>query len=371
MKLHKKGMIFTGLSAVTFLLFALLFLVGEGAVATMTGDLDALSGGERWSATGEPYATIAVHTDTESAFTRNQVESYALSVDNGLLTASMASTEGGSVWTYGYFTEDVLSVTGPKATANLQVMATGGSFFTFHPLTFLYGAPYTYDKSLPYGVVLDEYAAWRVFGASDVVGMTLTIGGKEFTVTGITAHERDSEGYKRAYGDLPRLYMSYYGYEVIEGDEKANITTLEMAIPNPVDGFAKNIFDNAVKTNEDTTVVQENHERYSLVNRFNRMKELPYMGMRNDRIVYPYFENELQVMDYTASLWMFFQTIAGGIAILALLVSLIALFASGFSPTAIAKTGWHKWEDVFDKYMANQRRKRNAKKKKRKQASET
>ncbi len=365
MKLHKKGMFVCALSALLFVLFALLFLAGEGAVSLMSADLDALTGGERWSSTGEPYATMALHTDSESALSRNQVESYALAIDNGLLEASMAS-ETGSVWTYGYFTETTMSVKGPKSTSMLQTMAVGGSFFTFHPLTFLYGTYFTYDKSLPYGVVLDEFAAWRVFGAIDVVGMTMEIGGKEFIVTGITTHERDTEGYLRSYGEIPRMYMSYYGYEILTDDNQNNITTLELALPNPVKGFAKNIFDNAVSINEDTMVLRENHQRYSLVNRFQRMKELPFMGMRNDRIVYPCFENELQVVDYTASLWMIAQTVTGGIAILALLVSVISLFLSGFSFGKVGKMAWHRWEGAFDTYMVNQRKRRNAKRKQQK-----
>ncbi len=364
MKLHKKGLAVSGIAFAVFLLCLLLFFAGEWAAASLTEDIDALSGGERWSAKGEPYATIALHTDTESALNRNQVESYALSIDKGLLEASMASEGSGSVWTYGYFAEEVVSVKGPKTTSSLQTMAVGGSFLTFHPLKFLYGAAFAYDKSLPYGIVLDEDAAWRVFGAIDVVGMTVEIGGKEFTVTGITAKERDTEGYDRAYGEIPRMYMSYYGYEAIFGDEKTNITTLEMAIPNPVDGFARNIFDNAVKINEDTMVLRENHQRYDLLERFRRMQELPYMGMRNDRIVYPCFENELQVIDYTASLWMIAQVIAAAVAILALLTSIIAVFLSGFSFGALGKMAWHKWEDVFDGYMTKQRKKRHAKRKK-------
>ncbi len=364
MKLHKKGLAASGIAFAIFLLFLLLFFAGEWAVASLTEDLDALSGGERWSAKDEPYATIALHTDTESAMSRNQVESYALSIDRGLLEASMTAEGSGSVWTYGYFTESVLSVKGPKSTASLQTMAVGGSFFTFHPLKFLYGAPFAYDKSLPYGVVLDEDAAWRVFGAIDVVGMTVEIGGKEFTVTGITAHERDTEGYTRAYGEIPRIYMSYYGYEIVAGDAENNITTIEYAIPNPVDGFARGIFDTAVKINEDTMVLRENFQRYDLLERFRRMGELPYMGMRNDRIVYPYFENELQVIDYTASLWMIAQVIAAAVAILALLTSIIGVFLSGFSFGALGKMAWHKWEDVFDGYMTKQRKKRHAKRKK-------
>ena len=345
MKLHKKGLLASAFSGLFCILMAVLFAVGEGIAAGLTGDLDTLSAGERWSAAGEPYASITLHTDTDNALSRNQVESYAMAIDTALLNASIASEGSGSIWTYSYFAEDLVSVTGPKATASFRTMAAGGSFFTFHPLEFVYGAPFVYDRSLPDGIVLDEDAAWRIFGAVDVVGMTVQIGGRDMTVTGIVRKERDSEAYEKAYGDIPRMYMSYYGYERIFG-EGNTITTYETVLPNPVKSFAMNIFETAVQIREDSMVVRENSERYTLVNRFNRMTEIPYMGMRNDRIIYPYFENELQVTDYQTSVWMILQTAAGGGAVLGLLVSIICLFASGFSPAAILKTGWRKLEKV-------------------------
>ena len=166
--------------------------------------------------------------------------------------------------------------------------------------------------------------------------MTIEAGGRELTVTGITRRERDTEAYEKSYGDMPRMYMSYYGYEVIYG-EKSNITTLEMALPNPVKGFGMNIFQTAVQVQEDGMIVRENAIRYTLGNRLERMKELPFMGMRNNRVIYPYFENELQVMDYYTSLWMVFQTVVGMASLLCLLVAIISLFASGFSVTGMVR----------------------------------
>lgn len=358
MKLKKKGMLLTAFAAILCLLFSAMFGIGEAVAAGMTTDLDALSGGKRWSASGEPYATITLHTDTVSAMTRNEVESYNRAIDAGLLNASIASPENGSVWAYCYYADTQTAVTGPKSTAQIRTMAIGGNFFTFHPLKFLYGSPLPYDRSLPDAVVLDEEAAWRLFGAVDVVGMTLQTGGRELTVTGIVTGERTTDAYEKAYGDMPRMYISYYAWEAIMG-ESADITTYETALPDPVKSFAMNIFKEAVRINEDSMVVKENSSRYSFLNRFQRMKELPYMGMRNDRILYPYFENELQVMDYHTAVWMIFEIIAAALALLCLLTALISLFASGFSVSGLVKEGWCR----ADKAWRNRRKHRNRKKK--------
>ena len=163
MKLHKKGMLASGFSAILCVLFILLFFLGEWTAAGMTRDLDALNAGERWSAAGEPYATITLHTASESALSLNQVESYAMAIESGLRSASIESSESGRVWTYSYFAEDLVTVSGPKAQAPLRTIAAGGSFFTFHPLEFVYGAPFTYDRALPDGLVLDDLETLREY----------------------------------------------------------------------------------------------------------------------------------------------------------------------------------------------------------------
>ncbi|MBR4961068.1 MAG: ABC transporter permease [Clostridia bacterium] len=346
MKLNKKGMLLSGVSGILCILFAILFGIGEWAAAGMIGDLDALNSGERWFSDGEPYANIALHTDADSAMTRNEVENYNRSIDTGLVNASIDAPENGSAWAWCYYADTQTSVTGPKSTAQISTMAVGGNFFTFHPLAFLYGAPFSYDRALPDTVVLDEDAAWRLFGAIDVAGMTLEIGGRELTVTGIVARERYTYAYEKAYGDMPRMYINYYAWEAIMG-ERADITTYEAVLPDPVKSFAMNIFKDAVRINEDTMVVRENSSRYSLISRFQRMKELPYMGMRNDRIYYPYFENELQVMDYHTSVCMVLETICAALSLLCLLLSGISLFVSGFTVSGLVKNGWNRVQKAW------------------------
>jgi len=354
MKLHKKGMLASGFSAILCVLFVLLFFLGEWTAAGMTRDLDALNAGERWSAAGEPYATITLHTASESALSLNQVESYAMAIESGLRSASIESSESGRVWTYSYFAEDLVTVSGPKAQAPLRTIAAGGSFFTFHPLEFLYGSPFTHDPTLPDGVVLDEDLAWRLFGTLNVVGMEFTWNERVLTVTGITARERDTAAYEKSYGELPRMYMSSYGYHAGNYSE-GGYTTFEAALPNPVDGFADNIFRTAVMFNEDTAVVRENSVRYTLANRCRIIPTLPYMGMRTDRIVYPCFENELQTVDFHAALWTLAGLICLGISALSLLIAVICLFRSGFSPTGIVKHWVTKTADKISKHKTRKK----------------
>lgn len=361
MKISRKWMTAALISVCVLLVFLLFAGVCEWISHSMTSGIQELDAGARWSSDGSPYATIALYTDISTAMTRNTVEGYAYSISNALLSASVDSPEGGSSWTYAYYGEETTSVTGPKGSASAELQYVGGSFFVFHPLHFLYGAPFTYDSALPDGVVIDETLAWRIFGALDVVGMELTWNNRSFTVCGIVQAERSTAAYQKAYGETGRIYMSYYGFEIARGSEQ-NITAFEVTIPNAVKSFAMNIFNSAVTVNEDTMIVHENSERYSFVNRFKSIATLPYQGMRNERIVYPYYENELRVLDFQTGIWMTAEVVGLVGVALGLLSAVFCVWRSGFSPTAIFKKGLHRLGDAYDKKKTERMRKKKHKK---------
>lgn len=341
-------------------LFLLLFGGSQLICRNLTADLDALNAGERWSASGEEYATLVLHTDNSTALSEYQVENYVSAVGKALEEAAVTSSDRGSVWTYSFYGESTLQLKGPKSSSAANVMYVGGNFFTFHPLEFLYGSPFAYDPALPDGVVLDDELAWRLFGTLNVVGMEITWNERVLTVTGIVAGERDSAAYEKAYGDTPRMYMSYYGYKAGTYAD-GGFTTFEVTLPNPVDGFADGIFRGAVQINEDAMVLKENSSRYTFLNRCRIIPTLPYMGMRTDRIVYPYFENELQTLDFHSALWTLAGLICAGLGVLAFLTALISLFCSGFSPTALLKQGVTKTIN----YVSNHKNRKSMKNRRR------
>lgn len=337
-KVNRKILLFSGWAALVFAGCALLIGALELIALGVSSPVNFIKAGERWSASGEPYATIALYAEDDSALSKDQIERYAESMDSALLAASIDSSENGRAWTYAYSAETALSVTGPRSSARAAVTACGGDFFVFHPLNFLYGAPFLNDASIPNGVVLDENLAWKIFGALNVVGMEMSIGETTFTVTGVVAAERTSSAYSYTYGETPRMYMSYPAYDKINGED-ADITVYEVTLPNPVKSFAMNIFETAVTVNEDTSRLAEVSARYGIVNRFENMKRLKYSWAEGERIFYPYWENEARMIDYTCAVIMIFEIIFLSVGVFALFLSFILFKVSGFSLLDAAKTG--------------------------------
>lgn len=339
-KVNKKVLKASGILALIFAVCLIFLGIAELYVKGTENSLNYIHAGERWSAEGEPYAVISMYAEDSAAVSSQQISQWAYSMDTGLLESSVTPKENARSWAYCYGTQDVLTINGPMGSASAEVIAAGGDFFVFHPLKFTYGSAFLNDPSNPMGVVIDRELAWKIFGAENIVGMVLQIGGEDFTVVGISTRESDGEIYNYTYGERPRLYMSYAGYVKIAGDGK--ITMFEAALPNAVKGFAKNIFDGAVKVNEETAWVFEVSDRFSLLSRWENMKGLKYSWIRENRIEYPYWENEAKVADYRCAILMIFETAFAAVGVTAMLLSFILLRVSGYTFTDTVKNTWNK-----------------------------
>ncbi len=316
---------------------ALLFVgVMEGAVRLMENKLDFLDAGERWSADGSRFAVCALYQEREAAVPVDQALTWAHQIDTALLEASVTPKEGGRSWAYCYGTTTEMTVSGTMNSATAAVVAAGGDFFVFHPLTFSSGAPFLNDSSNPCGVVLDRELAWKLFGAVNVVGFTVTINNVDFTVTGISEKSSNDSVYQTTYGETPRMYMSAAGYAKVVGHENF-VTFFEAALPNAVRGFAWNIFDGAVPSGSASGQSAEVTERFALKKRFEHMKTLDYSWVRQNSIELPYWENEASVYDYRAATLIPWEIVFAAVGAAALLASLICLRASGWTLTGSAK----------------------------------
>jgi hypothetical protein len=324
----------SGIAAIVLAASLLVCGIFELCVLGLKNRLDYLDAGKRWSADGSRYAVIGLYAEESAGISADSAEGWTHSVDGKLSEASVTPAEGARAWAYCYGTDAVLQVVGPKGNANAETIAANGDFFVFHQLKFRYGSGFLNDPVNPMGVVLDRDLAWRVFGAENVVGMTVTVSGEEFTVVGIAEKESSAGPYTRAYGTTPRMYMSYAGFSKIG---EGNITFFEAALPNAVKGFAYNIFTESVPRNEDSTAVAEATDRFSIKNRFENMKELTYAWVSINKIEFPYWVNEARVYDYRAAVMMLFEVAAAAVGGLSLVLSFIFLRISGWSLISVIK----------------------------------
>jgi len=187
----------------------------------------------------------------------------------------------------------------------------------------------------------------------------MTVDGIPFIVTGVSRRASEHGIYDYTYGERPRMYMSYAGYIKLRGDEN-HITMFETALPNAVRGFARNIFNSAVTANEDTATVTEATERFSIPNRFSNMKILKYSWIRENKIEYPYWENEAKVADYRCAVLMIFEVALAAAVVLAMLLSFVFLRISGYTVTDSVKNLYRRHEKKRAERVKPERKPRSA-----------
>lgn len=329
-QISKSKLKLSALFAVILAVALILLLILESAVRIMAGKIGFLDAGKRWSSDGSRFAVCTYYTEKETAVPVDQALSWANSIDNALLEASVTPKSGARSWAYCYGTAEKLTVSGSVGTATAAVTVAGGDFFVFHPLSFTFGAPFMNDTSNPTGVVLDRDLAWKLFGAENIVGFTVVINDVEFTVTGVSEKTSRDPVYEKTYGDMPRMYMSAAGYAKVSYNENF-VTFFEAALPNAVRGFAWNIFSPVIGNGSYSSVSLEASDRYSLKNRYDKSKSLAYSMVQQNTIEFPYWENEARVYDYKSAKLIPWEIGIAAVGVISFLASFICLRISGWT----------------------------------------
>ena len=147
-------------------------------------------------------------------------------------------------------------------------------------------------------VVLDEETAWRIFGGTDLTGMTVTINDKAFVVGGVV-HREDDFASKRAYSGEGGIFLSFTALTRLLEDTR--ISCYEIVMPDPISGFAKGLVSDVFPVGNGDVV--QNSGRYSPVSLLTVLKNFPGRSMRLNGVIYPYWENAARLTeDYAALL---------------------------------------------------------------------
>lgn len=240
---------------------------------------------ERWSADETRFAQVSLYLPTQNLLSPDTIKAKRVSVDTTLTAASITpAMPDARLWLDAYSAEFDAALTSQRGSANVRATAVGGDYFYFHTPKLLSGCTFSEQDEQDDTVVLDELAAWQLFGSSDVVGKTVMLNGASFVVCGVTALPQDSAALL-TYGSLPRIWVAY---SRVYKSEDANITAYEAVMPDPYDGYALNLLK---ETFDDTGVFLENTGRYTVGELWKTLRSLPRAALRTDTAVYPWWEN--------------------------------------------------------------------------------
>ncbi|MDR0947398.1 MAG: ABC transporter permease [Ruminococcus sp.] len=244
-----------------------------------------------------PYAHISVFYNSDSQLSIDAARSLDMSIKNAL---SAASINGNITDCYTMPEIPATAVTPTYLTANVSLIPVGGNFFLFHPYELLSGVYFSPDSVTTDGAIIDENAAWTLFGSSDVAGQLITMNGKDYIISGVIRIP-DNAYYEASNKPAAIAFVQYQNYA-----QEGGFTSFEVLLPNPVTGSALDIVTTAVGVNPMSDspsgiILNENSARYNFLTRLKSIPELTKTQIRTADVVFPFYENAALVSDSAAT----------------------------------------------------------------------
>ena len=299
-------------------IFGLLVRGDQKTIATLTHQQAA----QNWGTEEKPYSQATVFLPAENAVPTDSVAQIRNEVEKAMLGASVAASE--YPWLYAFSCNRQGELKNGIASSNVTVTMIAGDYFTIHPLPVRYGWYLDESEVMRDRIVLDRQAAWDLFYSDNVVGQFLEWNGQRYMVAAVVDtepgkyNELAAEGTRRAwvFADSPGA------------DPNPGFTCLEMVLPQPVKGFAVSTMASVLESYlPKGTAPLDNTGRFSLINRWNALKEISVRWISSQAISYPYYENAARLVENHLALRLIPEGIFLGFPCISLIVWLLMLNA--------------------------------------------
>lgn len=245
---------------------------------------------ERWSSDGKA-SQVSCFFSVNAGVTQDSILTFEHSIDGALADAAVvqeSENPGARLWADAYSADGRITISSDRSSLEADAIGIGGDFFLFHPLKLLSGAYFSGNDLMQDYCVIDQDAAWQLFGSNDVAGMTVYIGGVPHIVTGVV--QREEGRLTEAAGlDSSLVYVSYQ--TLTELGKSNGINHYEIVMPDPVTNFAYNYVKENLGSSEKEAEVVENTSRYSFLSRLKLISGFGTRSMNGKAIIYPYWEN--------------------------------------------------------------------------------
>lgn len=218
-----------------------------------------------------------------------QIKNFEHQLETALSEAAVVKEkENSRLYVDAYSSQGKITVVSELGTLEADAVGIGGDFFFFHPITLINGGYFSGNDLMKDSIILDEDAAWQLFGSNQIEGMSVMIGGVPHYVAGVV--EREEGRFAKAAGlDDTLIYMSHESLSSY--GSCSGINTYEVVAANPVKGFLYNTIKEKFGLKEHEMVVVENSARYSLESMIPVVLDFGLRSMQNAAVSYPYWEN--------------------------------------------------------------------------------
>lgn len=325
----------------------------------LAGKLDTQDMAARWSEKGG-VSQVSCFFSREAGISEESLLAFGHGLDKALEEASIVSeseNENARLWADAYSATGKVTIESNRTSVELSAVGIGGDFFLFHPLKLLNGAYFSGNDVMQDYVIIDEDAAWQLFGSNDVAGQFVTIRGIPHIVAGVIERQEgrlaEAAGLGSSVAYVSYTTLSQYGVDY-------GLNTYEIVMPNPVTGYAKKYVTENIGVTENEVEIVENSTRYSLLSRFKLLLQFGTRSMNSKAIIYPYWENMARGYEDILVLLLIFMVL---LFLYPAILLLIALRVAWKHKTWTAKSVWKKGKDKIDRlrekrWAAQKRRKK-------------
>ncbi len=306
----------------------------------------------RWS-DGKEFAQISLFISPSQYVTNDEIGLYRHEIESGYKTKGMVAAfepeTGNPNLMDAYMATTTMDLKGEYGSKTLDTFCVGGDFFLFHPVRLLSGNYFSEDDLMHDYILLDEEAAWDLFGGTDVAGKKVEWNDMELVVAGIYRRESGEIETLAAGNSEPKVFVSY---DLFKYDPaKPAITSYELLAPNPIKNYATDVVNSITVFPDDAVKTVENSSRFSYANYYELLKNRKGRIMRTDDIPFPYWENLARYKEGKLMYVALWQWILATVLFVLVFVNLM-VFLVQHKPT----------KETFEKLMDKIREKRRAKK---------
>ncbi|MCI5752027.1 MAG: ABC transporter permease [Oscillospiraceae bacterium] len=251
---------------------------------------------DSWAADSAlPYSVSSLYTSKNAAYSIGEVYQLRAQILDKA-EEQLTDTEDGYYADCWYGVGN-MSLTGSKSSADVKACYVGGDYFDIHNAEVISGSVFKGDNANIDTIVLDENASWKLFGALDTEGMTVTANNMTFYVSAVIRAPSDKEKVlKKAYeddGQEPMVYIPYEAADVIYGEEQ-RFTAYDIMLPNNYDGFASDELRSAAGCSEGDTAelaVTDSSLRFGIKEIREKADNIGSMMDSGNNIVFPFWED--------------------------------------------------------------------------------
>ena len=317
----KKRIIFAIVNGALLLVMAACLITG----AVLSHELDSQREAERWRGEGElEFSQISCFIPVDEKIGLDKVAAFRTKMSEELHKAALDIDNDSTLFVDAWSCTGKVSVSSDNGKGDAAVIAVGGEFFEFHPLRLISGSYITQRDLMKDRVLLDEDLAWLLYGGTDIAGLSMKINGVPYMIAGVVEREQDRFS-TSAYSSGRGLYMSYDGYAQLFED--AGISCYEVALANPVKGFALGVVKGAFPIGRGEIV--ENSRRFEFGRLLSIAKQFGSRSMQTTGVIYPYWENAARSVEDWCALLAFAALLCGALPAVTALVVVIRLLVKG------------------------------------------